>query len=176
MTEAMRRMYAAAGNPTRGAIAAAGEDQFSHRDLDNPLSGRRLASEQLLIDFAAAIGAGQKATQALLDGRARILAERPGPPVSYPCAMADWIEERRERDEAVESLFAPPELDWYAHQLRDEEKAEHRRAVAWTDSLTDDELGELHRQARPVPGAHGDLRSGLAAYIARVDLAEDTGH
>jgi hypothetical protein len=54
--------------------------------------------------------------------------------------------------------------------------AKRRRAVAWIDSLTDDEFDEVQRQTRPVSVAHGDLRSGLAAYIAGADLAEDTSH
>ncbi|MET8028977.1 hypothetical protein [Streptomyces avermitilis] len=86
-----------------------------------------------MIDFAAVIGAGEKATQALLEGRARILAGPPGLPASYSCAMFDWVEERRQRDEVARSLFVGPELDWYDQQLRDEEKAEHRRRVAWVD-------------------------------------------
>ncbi|MFF0794724.1 hypothetical protein [Streptomyces spiralis] len=181
MAEAMLRMCAAAGDPTRGAIVAAGGGRFSRRDLDldNALSGRRLASEQLLIDFATAIGAGEKATQALLDGRARILDGPPGPLFSYPCAMADWVEERREPDEAIRSLFAGPELDWYDQQLRDEERdeeeAEHRRMIAWVDSLTEAELDELQQQASAAADALGDLSAELAAYIERADLAEDTG-
>ncbi|MET7608245.1 hypothetical protein [Streptomyces avermitilis] len=109
-----------------------------------------------MIDFAAAIGAGEKATQALLEGRARILARPSGPSASYSCAMFDWVEERRQRDEVVRSLFVGPELDWYDQQLRDEEKAEHRRRVAWVDSLTD---AELQQQGRSAASAHGDLRA-----------------
>ncbi|MFF4961428.1 hypothetical protein [Streptomyces sp. NPDC001222] len=97
---------------------------------------QRLASEQLLIDFAAAIGADEKATRALLDGRARILAGPPGPLSSYPCAMYEWVEGRRQDDQAAQSWLVEPELDWYDQQLRDAEEAEHRRRVAWVDSLT----------------------------------------
>ncbi|WP_329452897.1 hypothetical protein OG894_41675 [Streptomyces sp. NBC_01724] len=101
MTRAMLRMCAAAGDPPQGATVAAGGGRFSRRDLDNALSGRRLASEQLVIDFAAAIGASEKATRALLDGRARILAGPPGPLSSYSCAMYEWLEERHQGNEAA---------------------------------------------------------------------------
>lgn len=151
--------------PTPGAIVAAGGGRFSRRALDNALNGRGLGSEQLLIDFAAAIGAGEKATQALLDVRARILSGPPGPVSSYPCAVYEWVEGRRHQDETVRSWLVEPELDWYDQQLRDEEEAEHRRWVAWVDSLTDDELDELQRQARSAVGALGDLRAELAAYL-----------
>lgn len=174
MAEAMLRMCSAAGDPTRGAIVAAGGGRFSRKDLDNALSGRQLASEQLLIDFAAAIGAGEKATRVLLDGRARILAGPPGPPSSYPCAVYEWVEARRQEDEAIRSLFAGPELDWYDQQLRDEKEAEHRRMIAWVDSLTEAELDELQQQAKSTAHADGDLRAALGAYIDRADPAEDT--
>lgn len=176
MAEAMLRMCAAAGEPSRNAIVAAGGGRFSRRDLDNALSGRQLASEQLAIDFAAAIGAGEKATRALLDGRARTLDGPPGPPSSYPCAMYEWLEERRQQSEAAMAWRVEPELDWYDQQLRDEEEAEHRRRVAWIDSLTDDDLDELQQQARSAAGDLGNLRAELAKYIARVDADGDTGH
>ncbi|MEU1667060.1 hypothetical protein ABZ547_26345 [Streptomyces sparsogenes] len=176
MARAMLGVCAAAGDPPRGAIVTASGGRFSRKDLDNALSGRRLASEQLLIDFAAALGAGEKSTRALLDGRERILAEPPGPLSSYPCAMYEWLDERRQRNEAALAWRVEPELDWYDQQLRDEEEAEHRRMIAWIDSLTEAEFDELERQTRPVAGAHGDLRAELAAYIERADLVEDTGH
>lgn len=176
MAGAMLRMCAAAGEPSRNAIVAAGGGRFSRRDLDNALSGRRLASEQLAIDFAAAIGAGEKATRALLDGRARILDGPPGPLSSYPCAVYEWLEGRRQVSEAAMAWRVEPELDWYDQQLRDEEEAEHRRRVAWVDSLTDDELDELQQHARSAAGDLGNLRAELAEYIARVDAAGGTGH
>jgi hypothetical protein len=171
----MALMGAAAGGPTPGAIVAAGGGRFSRRALDNALNGRGLASEQLLIDFAAAIGAGEKATRALLDGRARIQSGPPGPVSSYPCAMYEWLEVRRHQDETVRSWLAEPELDWYDQQLRDEEEAEHWRRVAWVDSLTEAELDELQQQARSAAGALGNLRAELAAYIERARSADEVG-
>ncbi|MFG3016121.1 hypothetical protein ACGFZB_37870 [Streptomyces cinerochromogenes] len=175
MGRAMALMGAAAGGPTPGAIVAAGGGRFSRRALDNALNGRGLASEQLLIDFAAAIGAGEKATRALLDGRSRILAGPPGPLHSYPCAVFDWAEEQRQREEAALAWRVEPELDWYDQQLRDEEEAEHRRRVAWIDSLTEAELDELQRQTRLAASAQGDLRAELAEYIARARPADEVG-
>ncbi|MEV3972760.1 hypothetical protein AB0K68_32200 [Streptomyces sp. NPDC050698] len=174
MGRAMARMCAAAGGPTHGAIVAAGGGRFSRRALDNALNGRRLASEQLLIGFAAAIGAGEKATRALLDGRARILTGPSGPLSSYPCTVYEWLEMRRQGNEAALAWRVEPELDWYDQQLRDEKEAGHQRMVAWVGSLTEAELDELQRQARSAASAHGDLGAELAAYIERADLAEAT--
>ncbi|ANP52100.1 hypothetical protein J2Z21_009606 [Streptomyces griseochromogenes] len=58
-----------------------------------------------------------------------------------------------------------PELDWYDQQLRNEEEAEHRRKVAWINSLTQAELDELERQTRLAASAQDDLRAELAAYL-----------
>ncbi|MDX3364089.1 hypothetical protein ACIBWG_32455 [Streptomyces griseoaurantiacus] len=175
MGRAMALIRAAAGGPTPGAIVAAGGGRFSRRALDNALNGRRLAGEQLLIDFAAALGAGERATRALLYVRARILAGPLGPVSSYPCAMYEWVEGRRHQDETVRSWLVEPELDWYDQQLRDEEEAEHRRRVAWVDSLTEAELDELQQQGRLAVSAHGDLGAELAAYIARTRPADEAG-
>ncbi|MFG3016779.1 hypothetical protein ACGFZB_41280 [Streptomyces cinerochromogenes] len=165
MGRAMALMVATAGDLTPGAIVAAGGGRFSRRDLDNALNGRGLAGEQLLIDFAAAIGVGEKATRALLDGRSRILAGPPGPVSSYLCAVVEWAEARQQDNETALAWRIEPELDLYDQQLRNEEEAEHRRWVAWVDSLTDGELDELQRQARSAVGALGDLRAELAAYL-----------
>ncbi|MEW2436010.1 hypothetical protein AB0952_17925 [Streptomyces caniferus] len=175
MGRAMALMGAAAGGPTPGAIVTAGKGRFSRRDLDNALNGRGLASEQLLIDFAAAIGAGEKATRALLDVRSRILAGLPGPVSSYPCAVFDWAEGRRQGNEAALAWRVEPELDWYDQQLRDEEEAEHRRRVAWIDSLTEAEFDELERQTRLAASVQGDLRAELAAYLERARSADEVG-
>ncbi|MFD5794911.1 hypothetical protein ACFWIO_15455 [Streptomyces diastatochromogenes] len=175
MGRAMAVMVSATGGPTRGAIVAAGGGRFSRRDLDNALNGRGLASEQLLIDFAAAIGAGEKATRALLDGRARILAGPPGPASSYPCAVVEWAEARQQDTETALAWRIEPELDWYDQQLRDEEEAEPRRKVAWIDSLTEAEFDELERQTRPAANAQGDLRAELAAYLERARSADEIG-
>ncbi|MFH9009024.1 hypothetical protein ACH4E5_38030 [Streptomyces afghaniensis] len=172
MAEAVARMRAATGDPTLDAIIAAGGGRFSRSALRNMLSGRRLASEQLLIGFAAAIGAGERATRALLDGRARILAG-PRSPTFYPCEVADRADERRHQDEPVRSWLVEPELDWYDQQLRDEEEAEHRRGTAWSDALTDAELHEL-QQARPAEAGR-DLRVELATILARTRPAKEAG-
>ncbi|MEU1596616.1 hypothetical protein ABZ468_28125 [Streptomyces sp. NPDC005708] len=174
MVEAMERMCAAAGNPTLDEMTAAGGGRFSRSALHNLLSGRRPASEQLVIDFSAAIGAGEKATQALLAGHARILAGS-RPLAFYPCEIVDRAEERRQQDEAVRSWLIEPELGWDDQQLRAEEEAEHRRMIAWLDALTDAELHELQQQARSAAEADRDLRAELAGCLARTRPADEAG-
>lgn len=168
MAEAMARMRAAAGDPTLDAIAAAGGGQFSRSALHNAMTGQRLASEQLLIGFAAAIGAGERATRALLDGRARILAGTRSP-AFYPCEVADRADERRQQDEAVRSWLVEPELDWYDQHLRDRAPARnrlgrrsHRRRAPRTAAAG--EVGRVRsrpaRRAGRVPRAHPPRRGG----------------
>ncbi|MFF5522501.1 hypothetical protein [Streptomyces coeruleorubidus] len=111
----------------------------------------------------------------LLDDHARTLDWLPQPPSSYPCAMFDWAEMRRQESEVVRSWLVEPELHWYDQQLRDEEEAEHRRRVAWV-VLTDAELDEPQQQARSAAGVHGDLRSMRAACVARAGSADEVGH
>ncbi|MFF8035837.1 hypothetical protein [Streptomyces sp. NPDC016626] len=102
----------------------------------------------------------------LADARRWILAG-PRPPAVYQCENAERADERRRQEEAARPwLAAEAELDEYDQQLRDEEAAEFRRASAWVDDLTDDELRELHQQAMAA-GAGGDLRAELGQYLAR---------
>lgn len=175
LVRAMKGMRAAAGSPSLEAVTAAGGGRFSRSALHDALTGRRLASEQLLIDYAAAVGAGEKATRALLDGRARIIDGPLRPPAFYVCDIVDRAEERRQDDEGVRSWLVEPELDWYDQQLHDEEDVEHRRMIAWVDSLTDAELDELQQQARLAAGADGDLRAKLAACLERSHRTDDVG-
>ncbi|MGX1508295.1 UNVERIFIED_CONTAM: hypothetical protein RKD43_006920 [Streptomyces graminofaciens] len=48
-----------------------------------------------------------------------------------------------------------------------EAEAEHRRAIAWIDSLTDDELHHLEQQSKANRSGR-DLRTELTGYVARV--------
>ncbi|WP_143666516.1 hypothetical protein [Streptomyces reticuliscabiei] len=156
------------GRQLAGSPEAAG--RISRNALHNALAGRRLPSEELLAGFAAACGAGEETTRALLTARARILAgPPPRPRAGYPCEIAEEAEARRERDAAVRHWIRDEdELDWYERQLRDEEEVEHRRMAAWVDDLTDDELKELQR-ARDAAGAGRlSLRAELAAYARAV--------
>ncbi|MET7604948.1 hypothetical protein ABZS96_20955 [Streptomyces avermitilis] len=168
LTRAMEKVRVAAGGPSLRQLAAspAAAGLLSRSTLHNALKGRRLPGEELLAAFAAACGAGEETTRALLAARARIQAG-PEPQAraraGYPCEIA----ERRARDTAARHWIPDEdELDWYDRQLRDEEEAEHRRMTAWVDSLTDDEVQELE-QARDASGAGRDLRAELATYTPR---------
>ncbi|WP_440581249.1 hypothetical protein [Streptomyces sp. PT19] len=174
LVRAMDGIRAAAGSPSLEAVTSAGGGRFSRSALHDALTGRRLASEQLLIDYAAAVG-GEKATRALLDGRARIVDGPLRPPALYVCDMVDRAEGRRQDDERVRSWLVEPELDWYDQQLRDDKEAEYRRMIVWVDSLTDAEVDELQQQARLAAGAGGDLRAKLTAYLARSQHTDDVG-
>jgi hypothetical protein len=165
LAEAMRRMRSAAGDPTLDELTAAGAGQFSRSALYNALTGRRLPSEQLLTGFAAAVGADGAAVQALLAGRARIVAE-PRQPAVYPCDVVDRAEERRQQAEPARPWLAKLELDPYDQRLRDEEDAEFARWVAWIDSLTDAEFTAFEQQLPNLTGVEG-LRAALVAYRAR---------
>ncbi|WP_216590258.1 hypothetical protein [Streptomyces brasiliscabiei] len=167
----MEKVRAAAGGPSLRQLAASPEAAglLSRSALHNALTGRRLPGEELLAPFAAACGAGEETTRALLAARARILTgPEPQARAGYPCEIAEEAEYRRERDAAVRHWIKDEdedELDWYERQLRDEEEVEHRRMEAWVDDLTDDEL----QQARDAADAgRGRLRAELAAYTRTV--------
>jgi hypothetical protein len=174
LVRAMERVRASAGGPSLRQLAASPEaaGRISRSALHNALTGWRLPGEELLAAFAAACGAGEETTRALLAARARILTgPEPQARAGYPCEIAEQAaeqaEERRARDAAVRHWIPDEdEPDEYDRQLRDEEEAERRRMSAWVDSLTDGELKEL-QQARSAAGAGRDLRAELAAYIPR---------
>ncbi len=133
--------------------------------MDNALHARRLPGKELLTGFAAACGASEETTRALLAARARVLAgPRPwhGPWMAYPCGVVEEAEARREQDAAVRHWIRDVDaLDWYERQLRDEAEAEQRRAEAWVDDLTDNQLEELQRNA--ADAGRSNLRAELAA-------------
>ncbi|MDF2272009.1 hypothetical protein P2Q00_42355 [Streptomyces coacervatus] len=165
--QAMERVRVTAGTPSLRALVAAPEaaGRLTRSALHNALQGRRRPSEQLLVAFAAACGAGQPTADALLAVRCRVQA-RPRPLAVYPCEIVERADERRQQDEACRPwLAAEPELDWYEQQLHDEEEAEYRRMTAWVDGLGDDELAEL--QAQAAAGAGRDLRAELTVHVAR---------
>ena len=174
LASAMEKVRAAAGGPSLRQLAAspAAAGRISRSALHNALTGRRLPGEELLAAFAAACGAGEEATRALLAARARILTgPEPQARAGYPCEIAEQAaeqaEDRRARDAAVRHWIPDEdEPDEYDRQLRDEEEAEHRRMTAWGDTLTNDEFQEL-QQVRSAAGAGRDLRAELAAYIPR---------
>jgi hypothetical protein len=161
----MEKVRAAAGSPSLRQLAdspqAAG--RISRSALHNALTGRRLPSEKLLAGFAAACDASEETTRALLAARARVLAgPQPRPSLMYPCGVAEEAEARREQDAAVRHWIRDAdELDWYEQQLSNEAEAEQRRAQAWVDDLTDDELEELQRDA--TGAGRSSLRAELAA-------------
>ncbi|MFJ6686294.1 hypothetical protein [Streptomyces werraensis] len=77
--------------------------------------------------------------------------------------VVEEAEARREQDAAVRHWIRDDDaLDWYERQLRDEAEAEQRRAQAWVDDLTDNELEELQRNA--ADAGRSNLRAELAAY------------
>ncbi|MFZ4179404.1 hypothetical protein ACOZCI_34965 [Streptomyces griseoincarnatus] len=167
---ALEKVWAAAGGPSLRQLATspAAGGLISR----SALTGRRLPGEELLAAFAAACGAGEETTRALLAARARIVAgPAPRARAGYPCGIveqaAEQAEEWRARDAAGRHWNrAEDEPDWYDEQLRQEEDAEHRRMAAWVDSLTDDELKEL-QQARNRAGAGRDLHAELTAHITQ---------
>ncbi|MEV6655026.1 hypothetical protein [Streptomyces sp. NPDC051219] len=63
------------GNPALRALARspAAAGRFSHSPLHNPLTGRRVPTEDLLTAFADACGADKDAATALFDARRRML-------------------------------------------------------------------------------------------------------
>ncbi|MFF3208329.1 hypothetical protein [Streptomyces sp. NPDC002962] len=139
----------------------------SRSALHNALTGPRLPGKELLAAFAAACGAAEETTRALLAARSQIqTGPEPQARARYPCEIAEQAEERRARDAAAHHWIPNEnEPDEYGRLLDDEKEAEYRRMAAWTDSLTDNELKELE-QARSA-GAGRDLRAELAAYIPR---------
>ncbi|GHE72142.1 MULTISPECIES: hypothetical protein [Streptomyces] len=76
LARAMMRVRAKADGPSLRRLAGSPEaaGRISRSALHNALTGQRLPSEQLLAGFAAACGASEETTRALLDARARILA------------------------------------------------------------------------------------------------------
>ncbi|MEV0210830.1 hypothetical protein AB0H97_37185 [Streptomyces sp. NPDC050788] len=130
LARAMEKNRAAAGGPSLRQLAAspAAAGLLSRSALHNALKGPRLPGEELLAAFAAACGAGEETTRALLAARARILTgPEPQARAGYPCEIAEEAEERRARDAAVRRWIRDgDELDEYDRQLRDEEEAEHR--------------------------------------------------
>ncbi|MER6562753.1 hypothetical protein ABT300_34485 [Streptomyces sp. NPDC001027] len=173
LAAAMEKVRTAAGGPSLRQLAGSPEaaGRFSRSALHNALAGRRLPSEELPADFAAACGAGEAVTRALLAARARVLAgSPPRPRAGYPCEIAEEAEYRRERDAAVRHWVRDEdELNWYDRQLREEEEAEHRRAAAWADDLADDELKELQQRARDAADAgRPSLRAELATHTRTV--------
>ncbi|MFJ4790791.1 hypothetical protein [Streptomyces sp. NPDC088794] len=147
--------------------------RLTRSTLHNALKGRQLPSEQMRVTFAAACGAGQPTTDALLDARRRIKAG-PRPLPMYPCEYVERADERRQQDEAARPwITVEPEPDWYDQQLRDEEEAEHRRMTAWVDALSDDELAQM--QAQAAAGAGRDLRAEPAALAARSGTSGTSG-
>lgn len=165
LAAAMEKVRAAAGGPSLRRLADSPEaaGRLSRSALHNALTDRRLPSEELLTGFAAACGAGEETARALLAARARVLAgPQPRPSLMYPCGVVEEAEARREQDAVVRHWIRDDvELDWYERQLRDEEEAEQRRAEAWVDDLTDDELEELQRDA--TGAGRSSLRAELAA-------------
>jgi hypothetical protein len=166
LAAAMEKVRVAAGGPSLRQLADSPEaaGRISRSALHNALHARRLPSKELLTGFAAACGAGEETTRALLAARARVLA---GPQLRsslvYPCGVVEEAEARREQDAVVRHWIRnEDELDWYEQQLRDEAEAEQRRAQAWVDDLTDDELEELQRNA--TDAGRSNLRAELAAY------------
>ncbi|MCX4481647.1 hypothetical protein OOK44_35325 [Streptomyces cellulosae] len=175
LARALRRLQVAAGSPSLRALAAApvAAGRLSRSALHLALTGQRLPSEQLLLAFAAACGAGEETTTALLAARRRVLAG-PRPPAVYPCDIVERADERRQQDEAARPWLAVGfELDPYDQQLRDADEAEHRRMTAWIDSLTDDEFERL--QAQSTAGSGRDLRAELAAYASRTATGGEPG-
>ncbi|WP_324790412.1 hypothetical protein [Streptomyces sp. H51] len=168
LAAAMEKVRAAAGGPSLRRLVDSPEaaGRLSRSALHNALTGRRLPSEELLAGFAAACGAGEDTSRALLAARARILAgPRPRPSLMYPCGVVEEAEARREQDAAVRHWIRDgDDLDWYERQLRDEEEAEQQRAEAWVDDLTDDVLEELQRARDGLGAGQSSLRAELAAY------------
>ncbi|MFF9436343.1 hypothetical protein ACF1BP_21675 [Streptomyces sp. NPDC014735] len=152
LVRAMNRVRATAPRTSLRALAAEAGPGLAPSTLHRFLTGRQLPTAAQLGRFAAACDAGDEATAALLAGHMRILTGPPVPP-SYPCAYAEWADERRQRDEAARPWLAEPELDWYDQQLRDAEEAELQRRIDAEEALIDEwEAGEEH--------AHGDPGAG----------------
>jgi hypothetical protein len=80
LAAATKKVRAAAGGPSlrQPADSPQAASRLSRSALHNALTGRRLPSEELLAGFAAACGASEETTRALLAARARVLAG-PGP-------------------------------------------------------------------------------------------------
>lgn len=100
LAAAMEKVRAAAGGPSLRRLAGSPEaaGRISRSALHNALTGRRLPSEELLAGFAAACGAGEETTRALLAARTRILA---GPPPRPRVRTAEQAKIQRLRDAGV---------------------------------------------------------------------------
>ncbi|RSS79739.1 hypothetical protein EF919_40990 [Streptomyces sp. WAC02707] len=89
-----------------------------------------------------------------------------------PCEIVERADERRLQDEAARPwLAAGNEADEYDQWLREEEETEFRRATAWVENLSDEELLDLQQQT--TTGEAGrDLRAELGQYLARARPAD----
>ncbi|WP_051818307.1 helix-turn-helix domain-containing protein [Kitasatospora sp. NRRL B-11411] len=162
---ALSRLKANAGMSLRQLAAApAAANLLTRSSLHNALTGRRLPAEQWLAAFAAACGAGDNVTDALIGARRRILAG-PRPPAVYPCEIVERADSRRRQDEAARPWLAEPDLAPYDQWLRDEEEAEFQRQFSWVDDLTKDELDELAHKAQTT--AQQDDRPSLTDLLNR---------
>ncbi|WP_282703899.1 hypothetical protein [Streptomyces sp. CC219B] len=96
----MEKIRAAAGGQSLRRLAGSPEaaGRISRSALHNTLHARRLPSEELLAGFAAACGAGEETTRALLAARARILT---GPRPRPRAGTAEQAKYRRLRDAGV---------------------------------------------------------------------------
>lgn len=61
------------------------------------------------------------------------------------CDAAERADDRRQQVETHCHWLVRPELDWYDQQMRHEEQAGVRAAVAWVDSLSAAELEALQQ-------------------------------
>jgi hypothetical protein len=168
---AMERLRAAAGNPSLRTLAAAPEagGHLSRSALHLMLAGKRLPSDRQLTAFSAACGADQATIASLLRALARVVAG-PRPPAASLCDAAERADDRRQQVQAHCHWLVRPELDCYDQQLRDEEQAGVRAAVAWVDSLSAAELEAL-QQVRRADREGCGLHAELVARAARVHPA-----
>ncbi|MFE0775387.1 hypothetical protein [Streptomyces sp. NPDC058861] len=167
LARALRRLKADSGMSLRELVAApAAAGLLTRSSVHNALTGSRLPPEQWLVAFAAAGGAVDGAAGALVAARRRILAG-PRLPAVYPCEIVERADERRLQDEAARPwLVGGDEADEYDQWLREGEEAEFRRATAWVEDLSDEELLDLQQQS--AGGEAGrDLRAELGQYLAR---------
>ncbi|MFH8520155.1 helix-turn-helix domain-containing protein [Streptomyces gelaticus] len=152
LVRAMNRVRATAPHTSLRALAGKAGPGLALSTLHRFLTGRQMPTAAQLERFAAACDAGDEATAALLAGHQRILTGPPLPP-SYPCAYAEWAEERRQRDKAARPWLAEPELDWYDQQLRDAEEAELQRLIDAEEAfIAEWEAGQEHTHGNPGTG------------------------
>ena len=82
------------------------------------------------------------------------------PPAYYPCDIAERADTQRQQIESHCHWLVQDEPDGYDQQLRDEEEAGLRAAMAWVDSLSDADLQALQQ---PAPSPDRDLLTELRA-------------